>query len=83
MLSLQRTLSFRYLRQRRMRAALIVVSIALGVAIVVATRTLNQSLNDATLSAASPLAKSADLMLTNSDLGVPLALVPAIPRVPV
>ena len=44
MWSLHRTLSLRYLRQRWLRAALIIVSIALGVAVLLATRVLNQSM---------------------------------------
>ncbi len=44
MFSLYRTLSLRYLRRRWSRATLIVVSITLGVAILVATQMLKQSM---------------------------------------
>ena len=56
MWSLHRTLSLRYLRQRWLRAALIIVSIALGVAVLLATRVLNQSMAKAARGAITPLA---------------------------
>jgi putative ABC transport system permease protein len=74
MFSLHRTLSLRYLRQRWSRAVLIIVSIALGVATLVATRLLNQSLTEAAHSAVNPLAGTTDLMVVNGDAGVPLRL---------
>jgi putative ABC transport system permease protein len=70
MLSLYRTLSFRYLRHRWSRATLIVISIALGVGILVATRLLSQSMTKAARVIANPLADIADLHVTNSDFGV-------------
>jgi len=71
MLSLYRTLSLRYLRRRWSRATLIVISIALGVAILVATQMLKQSMVEAGLTAANPLAGTYDLEVSNSDFGVP------------
>jgi putative ABC transport system permease protein len=75
MLSLQRTLSGRYLRRRWSRAVLLTLSIALGVAALVATVTLNRSMTGAAHAAVSPLAAGADLLVTNGDVGVPRELV--------
>jgi putative ABC transport system permease protein len=75
---LQRTITLGYLRQRWTRAALIVISIALGVAILVATRALGQNLNKATQSAANPLAGHFHLLVVNGQTGVPLSLVEEI-----
>jgi putative ABC transport system permease protein len=77
---LQRTITFGYLRQRWTRAALIVISIALGVAILVATRALSQNLNKATQSAANPLSGHFHLLVVNGQTGVPLSLVEEIRR---
>jgi putative ABC transport system permease protein len=70
MLALHRTISLRYVRQRRSRAALVVASIALGVATLVATRTLNQSMKKATRGAVTPMAGVGDLLVGNGDHGV-------------
>jgi putative ABC transport system permease protein len=67
MLALYRTLSLRYLRQRWTRAILIVASIALGVATLVATGTLSDTMNKAVRASANPLAGDADLMVSNRD----------------
>lgn len=75
MLSLLQILSGRYLRRRWSRAALVTLSIALGVATLAATRSLNQSMTDAAHAAVSPLAGAADLLVTNGDAGVPRDLV--------
>src|SRR5260370_32685691 len=74
MLSLYRTLSLRYLRRRWSRATLIVISIALGVAILVATQMLKQTMVQAGQAAANPLAGTYDLGVSNSDFGVPCEL---------
>src|SRR5437762_1073672 len=74
MFSLHRTLSLRYLRQRWSRAVLIVASIALRVATLVATRLPNHSMTDATHCALNPLAGTTDLMIVNGESGVPLQL---------
>jgi putative ABC transport system permease protein len=75
MLSLPRTLSGRYLRRHWSRALLVTLSIALGVAALVATRSLNQVMTAAARSAVTPLAAGADLLVTNGDQGVPRDLV--------
>jgi putative ABC transport system permease protein len=74
MLSLYRTLSLRYLQQRWPRAVLVVASIALGVATLVATRALNQSMTEAVRGATAPLAGVADLHVASGESGVPISL---------
>jgi putative ABC transport system permease protein len=81
MLSLYRTLSVRYLQQRWLRALLVVASIALGVATLVATRTLNHSMWSATRTAVTPLA-SADLFIANGDTGVAHRLADEVRQAP-
>ena len=71
---LYRLLSLRYLRRRWDRTALIVASIALGVATLVSTRVLNRCLETAALSASAPLAAGGDLLVSNGEPGVPLPL---------
>ena len=71
---LQRTITVAYIRQRWTRAALIVISIALGVSILIATRALSQNLNKAAQGATNPLSAKADLLIVNGQSGVPLAL---------
>src|SRR2546421_333104 len=56
MLSVSRTLSLRYLAQRWPRVLLIVLSIALGVATLLATRSLDQTMVKAAGNVANPLA---------------------------
>jgi putative ABC transport system permease protein len=74
MIALQRTLSLGYLRQHRTRTGLVILSIALGVATLVATRLLNQTLQDAAGEAVNPLARMSDLVLINAQTGVPRRL---------
>jgi putative ABC transport system permease protein len=74
MISLQRTLTTGYLGQHPTRTVLIVASIALGVATLVATRALNASLNQAAKSSINPFAAMADLLVSNGQTGVPRAL---------
>lgn len=81
MLSLYRTLSVRYLQQRWVRAVVVVASIALGVATLVATRTLSHSMWRATRIAATPLA-AADLFVCNGDTGVDLHLAAEVSKIP-
>jgi putative ABC transport system permease protein len=69
--AIHRTLSLGYIRQRWMRTFLIVASIALGVATLVATRALNANLNKAGRDAANPLSGTADIVVTNGQTGVP------------
>jgi hypothetical protein len=70
MLSLHRTLSLGYLRQHPTRAVLVVLSIALGIAILVATQALNRGLADAAHDSVNPLAGLADLLVYNAQPGV-------------
>jgi putative ABC transport system permease protein len=63
MLSVYRTLSTRYLSKRWFRATLIVACIALGVATLVATQSLSETMNRAGLAASNPLAGTADLLV--------------------
>jgi putative ABC transport system permease protein len=74
MVGLYATLSLRYLRRRWFRALLIVASIALGVAMLVATRALNQTMDRAAASAANPLAGVADLLIGGGDTAVDASL---------
>ncbi len=74
MFALHRSLSVGYLRLHPTRAVLIVLSIALGVATLVATRLLNQSINQEAPEAVNPMAKIADLVVMNAQTGVPRAL---------
>jgi putative ABC transport system permease protein len=64
-----RSLSLRYLRLRWVRALLVVVSIALGVATLVSTRILNQCLDAAAHDTMTPIAM-ADLYASNGEIGV-------------
>lgn len=70
MLALYRTLSLRYLQQRRGRALLVVASIALGVAMMVATQALNRTISRAGSNSVNPMAAAADLQVSNDDAGV-------------
>jgi putative ABC transport system permease protein len=70
MLSVYTTLSLRYLRRRWVRASLIVLSIAAGVSMLIATRALNRTMDRAAAAAATPLAAVADLIVTNGDAPV-------------
>src|ERR687886_2699628 len=74
MLSLHRTLSLGSLRQHPTRAALVVLSIALGIATLVATQALNRGLADAAHDSVNPLAGLADLLVYNAQPGVEAAL---------
>ena len=74
MLSVYRLLSIRYLIQRWDRTALIVASIALGVATLVSARILNQCFQIAATDTTTPL-KGADLHVSNGEAGVRRALV--------
>jgi putative ABC transport system permease protein len=74
MLSLQRTLSLGYLSRHWTRTVLVIASIALGVAALVATRSLSQCLAKAAQTATNPLSYMADLLVVNGQLGMPRAL---------
>ncbi len=63
-------LSSRYLTRRRLRTLLVVASIALGVATLVATRALNDSLIKSAQGATTPWAGVTDLLVQNGQVGV-------------
>src|SRR4051812_32641770 len=71
---LYRLLSVRYLVRRWDRTALIAASIALGVATLVSTRILNQTLEAAAYEGNAPLAAGGDLLVANGSPGLPLTL---------
>jgi putative ABC transport system permease protein len=81
MFALYRTLGGRYLRKRWPRAALVVLSIALGVGTWVATGALNNALLKAVHQAATPMGGLADLYVGNGENGVPLKLKEELARV--
>ncbi len=70
MFALQRNLSLGYLRQHRTRTLLVVLSIALGVATLVATRALHACMTQAARQAVNPLSQMADLLVLNAQAGV-------------
>lgn len=82
MFSLYRTLSLRYLRQRWGLNALVVLSIALGVVVWVATATLYQSLESSILVSLNPMAGVADLIVSNGEAGVPRAVEERLRAIP-
>jgi putative ABC transport system permease protein len=82
MLSVYQTLSLRYLGRRWVRAVLIVASIALGVATLVATRALNDTMNRAGLAKANPMPGVADLVISNGELPVAVNLAATLAEVP-
>jgi putative ABC transport system permease protein len=82
MLSLYRTLSLRYWGRCRLRAALVLVSIAAGVAACVATVVLDANVESAFQRSATPLAGVADLYVSNGDAGVPRAWAEQLAHVP-
>ncbi len=74
MIALYRLLSLRYLWHRWDRAALVVLSIALGVATLVSSRVLNQCLDEAAEQSLTP-ARVGDLFIGNGEFGVQRAVV--------
>jgi putative ABC transport system permease protein len=74
MFSLSRTLSLGYLAQHPTRAVLVILSIALGVATLLATQAVSRGLGKAAQESANPLAGLADLLITNGQAGVPVDL---------
>lgn len=73
-LTLLRTLSFGYLAQHPTRSLLVVLSIALGVAVLVATQALSKGLNVSVQDGVNPLSGLADLQVTKAHVGVDLKL---------
>src|SRR5262245_46497464 len=74
MLTLLHTLSLGYLSRHLTRSALVVLSIALGVGMLVATQSLSRSLKHGVEVGVNPLAGLADLLVVNGDTGVPAEL---------
>ncbi len=86
MFTLLHTLSLGYLRQRWTRTMLLIASIALGVAMLVATRSLHDALKRSARDAVSPMTGLSDLVLVNGQSGLPVSLLaglrePAVPGV--
>src|SRR5277367_2156728 len=81
MFSVYTTLSLRHLRRHWLRALLIVGCIALGVAVLVTTRSLNQTMSRAAVVAANPLAGTADLIVSNGETPISRALVTELAQV--
>ena len=81
-LSLFRTLRLRHLKLRWSRALMVIASIALGVATMVATRALNRSMQEAMKSSTHPLQGMAELVVSNGDMGVRLDLAKEVKQVP-
>jgi putative ABC transport system permease protein len=82
MFSVYTTLSWRQLRRHWLRAALIVVTIALGVGLLVATWALNQAMSHAALRAANPLAGTADLIVSNGEAAISRSLEAELAQIP-
>lgn len=82
MLSLYRTVSIRHWSRYRLRGALVLLSIALGVAACVATSVLDANVETAFQRSATPLAGFADLYVSNGDAGVPRRLADQLAQVP-
>lgn len=82
MLSLYRILSYRHWKHYRLRGALVLLSIALGVATCVTTSVLDANVESAFQRSATPLAGFADLYVSNGDAGVPRALAEQLEQVP-
>src|SRR5262245_4234092 len=80
MLTLHATFSLRYLRRRWFRALLIVLSIAAGVSLLVATTALNDTMARAAQAAANPIVGSVDLIVSNGDAPVDRALAAEIKK---
>ncbi len=80
MFALQRTLTAGYLTQRWTRTLLIVLSIALGVSTLVATRALSQNLSQAADTAINPFTEGIDLIVDNGQAGVPRELARKLDR---
>lgn len=71
-------LSSRYLLRRRLRTLLVIASIALGVATLVATRALSQGIGKAAQGAVTPWSSVTDLIVLNGQVGLPYSLVERI-----
>src|SRR5437867_4627771 len=82
MLSVYLTLSVRYLRRRWFYALMIVASIASGVSLLVATRAINQTMTRAAQTATTPLAGTADFIVSNGETPVDRGLAKELGKLP-
>src|SRR6266478_3305846 len=82
MLSLYRTLSLRYLSRRWFRALLVVASIMLGVATLVATQALSETMSKATLASGNPMAGTIDFIVTNGEFPIDGSLAKELEAIP-
>src|SRR5438552_4116120 len=82
MLSVYLTLSLRYLRRRWFYALMIVSSIAAGVSLLVATRAINQTMNRAAQTTATPMSGAVDLILTNGETPIDQDLIDKVGKIP-
>ena len=80
--AVHRTFSLNYARQHWIRTGLIVATVVLGVAMLVATRALGANLNKAGREAANPLSGTADIVVTNGQTGVPRSVAETIDNAP-
>ena len=74
MLTLLRTLTTGYVSQHPLRTFLVVLSIALGVAMLVATQALGTGINKGIQEGVNPLGSLADLVVVNGETGIPYDL---------
>jgi putative ABC transport system permease protein len=71
LLTLLRTLSLGYFGRHLVRTTLVMLLIALGVAVLVATQALNRGLKVGVQDGVNPVAKLADLLIVNGETGIP------------
>jgi putative ABC transport system permease protein len=79
---LYQTLSVRSMTRRWLRAGLIALSVALGVATLVATQALNWTMARAAVFASNPTSGFADFIVANGDLPVPRSLEKELAAIP-
>jgi putative ABC transport system permease protein len=81
--TLLRTLSLGYLWKRWTRTTLLILSIALGVATLVATRALHDALKKAAREGVSPRSSQAHLVVFNGQTGLPVSVLKTLREPPV
>ena len=72
--TLLRTLTLGYLGQHPLRSVLVVLLIALGVTVLVATQALGMGINKSIQEGVNPLGSLADLLVVNGEAGMPAEL---------
>ncbi len=82
MFALSRSLSVRYWQRHRLRALLVLLSLALGGATWAATALLHHTLDRTSRQAATPLAGAASFYVSNGDAGVLSELATPLRRIP-